>query len=70
MSLIIKGNYTLDMCNYQLKSGSLTDIPFLTKIAAFFQHNNAYCFWPAISANADNTVRQASSTKDHATERN
>ncbi|OUM58738.1 hypothetical protein PIROE2DRAFT_15914 [Piromyces sp. E2] len=44
-----------NLCKYQLKSGSLSDIPFLAKTAAFFNKGNAYCFWPAMSANADNT---------------
>ncbi|OUM58407.1 hypothetical protein PIROE2DRAFT_16316, partial [Piromyces sp. E2] len=49
-----------NLCKYQLKSGSLSNIPFLAKTAAFFNK----------SANADNTVRQASSANAHATERN
>ncbi|OUM58884.1 hypothetical protein PIROE2DRAFT_15759 [Piromyces sp. E2] len=66
-----------NLCKYQLKSGNLSDIPFLAKTAAFFNK-----VMPIVSgqrwssANADNTVRQANSANEHisayahATERN
>ncbi|OUM68688.1 hypothetical protein PIROE2DRAFT_3531, partial [Piromyces sp. E2] len=77
-----------NLCKYQLKYGSLSDIPFLVKTAAFFNKVmpivsgqrwsviNRYSTKVTKSANADNTVRQASSANDHisaythATERN
>ncbi|OUM56518.1 hypothetical protein PIROE2DRAFT_18848, partial [Piromyces sp. E2] len=64
-------------CKYQLKSGYLSDIPFLAKTAAFFNKVmpivsdqrwsviNRYSTKVTKSANADNTVRQASSANDH-----
>ncbi|OUM67281.1 hypothetical protein PIROE2DRAFT_5343, partial [Piromyces sp. E2] len=77
-----------NLCKYQFKSGSLSDIPFLAKTAAFFNIVmpivsgqrwsviNRYSTKVTKSANADNTVRQASSANEHisayahATERN
>ena len=77
-----------NLCKYQLKSGSLSDIPFLVKTAAFFNIImpiisdqrwsviNRYSTKVTKRANADNTVRQASSANEHisayahATERN
>ncbi|OUM63778.1 hypothetical protein PIROE2DRAFT_9643 [Piromyces sp. E2] len=77
-----------NLCKYQFKSGSLSDIPFLAKTAALFNKVipivsgqrwlviNRYSTKVTKSANADNTVRQASSANDHisayahATERN
>ncbi|OUM61442.1 hypothetical protein PIROE2DRAFT_67545, partial [Piromyces sp. E2] len=62
-----------NLCKYQLKSGSLSNIPFLAKTAAFF---NKVFNKVTKNANADNTVRQVSSANDHisayahATERN
>ncbi|OUM59958.1 hypothetical protein PIROE2DRAFT_14402, partial [Piromyces sp. E2] len=62
-----------NLCKYQLKSGSLSDIPFLAKIVAFFNKVmpivsgqrwsviNKYSTKVTKSANTDNTVRQASS---------
>ncbi|OUM59628.1 hypothetical protein PIROE2DRAFT_67663, partial [Piromyces sp. E2] len=66
-----------NLCNYQFKSGNLSDIPFLAKTAAFFNKLlpivsdqrwsviNKYSTKIIKSANADNTVRQASSANDH-----
>ncbi|OUM65630.1 hypothetical protein PIROE2DRAFT_67177, partial [Piromyces sp. E2] len=66
-----------NLCKCQVKSGSLSDIPFLAKTAAFFNKVmpivsdqrwsviNRYSIKVTKSANADNTVRQASSANDH-----
>ncbi|OUM69337.1 hypothetical protein PIROE2DRAFT_2847 [Piromyces sp. E2] len=66
-----------NLCKYQLKSGNLSDIPFLAKTAAFFNKVrpivssqrwsviNRYSTKVTKSANADNTVRQANIANDH-----
>ncbi|OUM65506.1 hypothetical protein PIROE2DRAFT_7433 [Piromyces sp. E2] len=58
-----------NLCKYQLKSGSLSDIPFLAKTATFFNNvmpivsgqrwsvTNRYSTKVTKSANADNTCR-------------
>ncbi|OUM58943.1 hypothetical protein PIROE2DRAFT_67712, partial [Piromyces sp. E2] len=64
-------------CKYQLKSSSLSNVPFLAKTAAFFNKVipivsgqrwsiiNRYSIKVTKSTNADNTVRPASSANDH-----
>ena len=77
-----------NLCKCQLKSGNLSEIPFLAKTAAFFNSImpivtgqrwsliNSHSTKVTKSANAENTVRQASSASvhirayAHATERN
>ena len=66
-----------NLCSYQLKSGNLSDIPFLAKTAAFFNSImpivsgqrwlkiNSHSTTNTKSANADNTVRQARSASVH-----
>ncbi|OUM65066.1 hypothetical protein PIROE2DRAFT_7954 [Piromyces sp. E2] len=66
-----------NLCKYQLKYGSSSDIPFLAKTAAFFNIKmpivsgqrcsviNRYSSKVNKNANNDNTVRRASSANDH-----